>query len=228
MTYRKVKRAQILKPSEARHVLRVTEATSRHPERDCLALLLSHCVGMRCTEIARISVADCVRQDGRIREEIRLRPEITKGCAARTAYLSRRRLRGALERYLRFRVANEIGVGERGAYRGLAPAMPLLFSNRRSGFALSRKIRKLEDGTMEEYLAADGLEHRYRHLYDLAGLKRCSSHSGRRTFASTLLANGVPSVTVSRMLGHQDLDNSIPYLELRDAVIESAFIAAIA
>lgn len=203
MSYRKIKRAAILLPSEARHVVRVTDATSQHPERDCLALLLSICLGMRCTEIARITVADVLTQDGRIRDEIRLRAEITKGCAARMAYLSSRRLRGALERYLRFRIANEIGVGEPGAYRGLAPAMPLLFSNRRSGFALSRKIRQLEDGTLEEYLAADGLEHRFRHLYDRAGLKRCSSHSGRRTFASTLLANGVPSETVSRMLGHQ-------------------------
>ena len=31
-----IKRAKILKPSQIRHLLRVTEATSRHPERDAL------------------------------------------------------------------------------------------------------------------------------------------------------------------------------------------------
>lgn len=228
MDYGKIKRAAILRPSDARHVLRVTEATSRHPARDCLALLMSILLGMRCTEIARITIADVMMQDGRLREELRLRAEITKGCNARVSYASSKRLRGALERYIRYRRAEGIGLGRSSLYRGLAPDLPVLFSNRKSGFALSRKLRRLEDGQVEEYQAADGLEHRFRHLYGRAGLADCSSHSGRRTFASTLLANGISSETVSRMLGHQDLDNSIPYLEVREAAIEAAFFSAIA
>jgi len=38
----KIKRAATLRPGQLRHVLRVTGATSRHPERDCLAILMTH------------------------------------------------------------------------------------------------------------------------------------------------------------------------------------------
>jgi integrase len=48
------KRAKVLTPAKFRHLLRVTEATSRFPERDTLILLLGVNCGMRITEIARI------------------------------------------------------------------------------------------------------------------------------------------------------------------------------
>ncbi len=32
--------ATTLRPGQIRHLLRITEATSRYPERDCLVLLL--------------------------------------------------------------------------------------------------------------------------------------------------------------------------------------------
>jgi integrase len=56
---------------------------------------------------------------------------------------------------------------------------------------------------VEEYAAADGLEALFRRIYDKAGLPECSSHAGRRTFASTLLANGLSSedVQVARAFG---------------------------
>jgi len=47
-------RAKVLTPAKFRHLLRVTDATSRFPERDTLILLLGVTCGMRVTEIARI------------------------------------------------------------------------------------------------------------------------------------------------------------------------------
>jgi integrase/recombinase XerD len=46
----------VIEPHEIRHLLRVTEATSRFPERDTLILLLGVTCGMRVTEIARVEV----------------------------------------------------------------------------------------------------------------------------------------------------------------------------
>ena len=48
--------AVVLKPSQYRHFLRVTRATSRDPERDILVLLLGIHKGMRVSEIAQIDV----------------------------------------------------------------------------------------------------------------------------------------------------------------------------
>ena len=50
--------AASLQPGQIRHLLRVTAATSRHPERDTLVLLLGLTAGMRVTEIAQIEVQD--------------------------------------------------------------------------------------------------------------------------------------------------------------------------
>ncbi|WP_261939870.1 tyrosine-type recombinase/integrase [Pandoraea sp. NE5] len=61
-------------------------------------------------------------------------------------------------------------------------------------------------------------------MYRAAGLgKGYSSHSGRRTFASRLLAQGHSIETVQILLGHAHLDHVSPYLE----VTEREFLEAI-
>lgn len=219
----KVKRAAILRPADIRHVLRVIEATSRWPERDALVVLMSVCTGMRCSEIARITAADILHADGRVRAEVVLRAAITKGCNPRIAYFTHPKLIAAIARYIGYRVANRIGVTGEPAYGELYPDIPFVFSSRKGGFSMVRKKRRLESGHEEEYAAADGLESLFRRIYDKAGLPECSSHAGRRTFASTLLAKGVSSEDVSKLLGHTALDNTMPYLECSDRMLEEAF-----
>lgn len=68
--------------------LRVTEATSRFPERDALILLLGITCGMRITEIARLNVHHVLTKPGIRREEIALPGSITKGCRARCVFLA--------------------------------------------------------------------------------------------------------------------------------------------
>lgn len=105
------KHAVVLRPAQIRHLLRVTEATSRHPERDALVLLLSITCGMRITDIARIEIADVLTSSGAIREEVSLRAVITKGCRQRCIYVTHEKTRGALERYLKAR-SRQIGNNE--------------------------------------------------------------------------------------------------------------------
>ena len=77
------KRAKVLTPAKFRYLVRVTEATSRFPERDTLILLLGITCGMRVTEIARIEIRDVLAKSGARREEVSLRGSITKGCRPR-------------------------------------------------------------------------------------------------------------------------------------------------
>ena len=65
--------AAVLKPGQYRHLLRVTRATSRDPERDVLVLLLGIHTGMRVSEIAQIEVRDVLFPSGAIRPEVSLR-----------------------------------------------------------------------------------------------------------------------------------------------------------
>jgi integrase/recombinase XerD len=92
--------AASLQPGQIRHLLRVTAATSRHPERDTLVLLLGLTAGMRVTEIAQIEVQDVLFPSGALREEISLRAAITKGCRQRCIYLSHAKAIDAIDQYL--------------------------------------------------------------------------------------------------------------------------------
>jgi integrase/recombinase XerD len=80
--------ATTLQPGQIRHLLRVTAATSRHADRDCLVLLLGLTAGVRVTEIAQIEVQDVLFPSGALRGEISLRAAIMKGCRQRCIYLS--------------------------------------------------------------------------------------------------------------------------------------------
>lgn len=209
-----IKRAPTLTPSQLRHVLAVTAATSQHPERDCLALLLTHCAGLRCTETARLEIRDVLAPSGRLRDEVLLRAETTKNCRSRLIFLTNNKLRQAIETYFAYRLRNRLGCAlDASEYRGLMPMTKLLLTHRGGGFCLSKKRRTLPDGRKAEYWAADALEARFRDLYRAAGIKT-SSHAGRRTFASTLLKRGVSLEQVAILLGHQDTEVTSAYIHV--------------
>ena len=123
------KRAAVLLPSQLRHLIRVTEATSRHPDRDALILWLGFSCGMRVTETARLTVADVLMPSGLVRSEISLRAEITKGCRQRLAYLTNPKLIAAMDRYIEWRLAKRFGCSLDGRqYRGLMPKTRLILT----------------------------------------------------------------------------------------------------
>ena len=209
------KHAVVLLPSQVRHLLRVTEATSRHPERDALILLLGISCGVRITEIARLEVADVLMPSGMIRSEVSLRSAITKGSRQRCIYLTHSETLAALERYLAYRVERRLGMVLNGkAYRRPVPANRLILTHKGTRFELSLKRRINESGETVEYWAADSLQNYVTKLYRDAGLRRgYSSHSGRRTFANRLISQSESLETLQTLLGHSELDHVIPYVD---------------
>ena len=227
------KRAKVLTPAKFAHLLRVTEATSRFPERDALILLLGVTCGMRVTEIARLEVHHTLSKSGSRFEEIGLPGSITKGCRPRSIFLSHAKAIDAFDRYVEWRYRRGLGVAlDRREYRGLMPDTRLVVTQKGGPFELSVKRRINVEGEPVEYLAADSLQTYVTDLYRRAGLGHgFSTHSGRRTFASRLVSQGQSLETVQLLLGHAHLDHVAPYLETtskerRDAV--AAFDASLA
>lgn len=103
------KRAAILRPAQIRHLLRVTAATSRHPQRDALVLLLGLTCAMRVTEIARVLVSDVLMPSGQLRREISLRAAITKGCRQRCVFITHQLAVDSLDCYIEHRWARGWG-----------------------------------------------------------------------------------------------------------------------
>lgn len=211
----KPNRARALYPREIKHALKVA-GVCRNPIRNQLVLLLSHCCGLRITEIARLRVRDVLFASGSLRQEVQLPAAVTKSSRTRLVWLSHTGLQRSLESWLEYRVSKRLGTRLNDTYRGLNPDSALVLSNRGSAFTLQPKRRQLLSGEIREYWAADSLEQTIRFLYRKCGLKGCSSHSGRRSFATNLITiQGVELETVSRLLGHSDPAHTLPYVEIR-------------
>jgi len=220
-----ITRATSLSPGQQRHLLRVTAATSRHPERDTVILLLGHACGMRISEIAQVTVADLMFPSGRWRHEASLRAVITKGCRQRCIYLASAKLIAALDAYVAYRQAGRIGMTfEPGSYRGLNPQLPLILSRRGGAYSMNIKRRTLVTGEQRDYRASDTLQRQVTELYRRAGIKGGSSHSGRRTFATRALAKSGDLETVALLLGHEGgMDVTARYVDVDKRVLRRAF-----
>lgn len=216
--------AATLKPGQIRHLLRVTTVTSRHPERDCLVLLLSITCGMRVSEIAQIEVQDVLFPSGAIRPEVSLRAAITKGCRQRLIYLTHPQTIAALEAYLAYRI-------ERGwrmdsttdRYRGMKSDSQLILTLKGQKFYMNTKRRINEAGEQVDYLACDSLQAHVTRLYKDAGIRGGSSHSGRRTFADGILRKTSDIAVVQQLLGHADIDQTRIYLTIDPAKLKEMF-----
>lgn len=216
--------ATVLKPGQYRHLLRVTDATSRDPERDILVLLRGIHTGMRVSEIAQIEVQDILFPSGSIRQEVSLRAVITKGCRQRCIYPTNRALVDALERYLVYRIERRWRMSDDPKrYRGLRPDSKLVLTFKGYKYSMNCKRRINRAGEQVDYAACDALQAHVTKLHRDAGIKRGSSHSGRRTMASRLLDQGHDLETLQLMLGHAELDHLDPYLQVSKEKLRRAF-----
>jgi len=121
----------------------------------------------------------------------------------------------ALERYLeqRYSKGHGLQLGQE-RYRGFYPETSLILTHKGSKFFMSTKRRMNFDGEVVDYRACDSLPAHVTKLYRDAGVLGGSSHSGRRSFASNLLAKGHSLETVQQLLGHAELNHVMPYLEV--------------
>lgn len=224
-----VTHAAALNRGQFDRLIKVTRATSRYSERDVLLLMLTHKAGLRVTEASRVTVADVMFPSGKLREEMSLREAVTKNCKQRCAYLSNRDLVSALEAYVNYRLDKDIGteLDASKGYRGLLPDMPLIWSSRGGGMSQNTKRRILGSGEQKDYSASDSTQAHLSKLYRAAGIPLGSSHSGRRTFAQRVLEKTGDIEVVATLLGHESIDVSMRYLDVRDDVLLEMFANAI-
>jgi hypothetical protein len=145
---------------------------------------------MRVTEIAQLEVHHVLIKAGGRRDEIALPGNITKCCRARCVFLAHPGAVEAFDRYVEWRYRRGAGVSlDRSEHRGLMPGSRLIVTLKGAAFELSVKHHVNFDGELVEYWAADSLQSYVTGLYRAAGLGAgYSSHSGRRTFVTRLIA----------------------------------------
>lgn len=156
--------------------------TRAHAERNRAMLMLTYLAGLRVGEVACLRWQDVTNKDGSVKEEIRLLPDMTKGRHARTVFVSSK-LKAELE-----------------AYATTAKCV-----ERSYPFFATQKSTK-------EGFSANSLAQTLALLYAGAGLEGASSHSGRRTFLTTLANKGTAIHLLKTLAGHRSIQTTAAYL----------------
>lgn len=179
-------KAKVLNEREFNRVLNSIKK-KLHVKRNTALLYCSFGLGLRAKEMALLKVKSVLDYDGDLLEEINLESSMTKGKKQRHVYLSNPKVIATFRDYL----------DNRRMLEGI------LF-NYESPLFKSQKGDAFSPNTLQQ------LFHR---IYAEARLIGASSHSGRRTFATTLIEKGIDIKAVSTLMGHASVTMTAQYVE---------------
>jgi integrase/recombinase XerD len=166
--------------------------TRKHAARNRAMVLLTHWAGLRIGEVACLRWSDVLTTDGVVKDEIRLLPDMTKGRHARTVFVSAK-LKAELQAY----------------------AAQVKCVDRSYPFFASQK-------SIKAGFTANSLAQTLALLYAGAGLEGASSHSGRRTFLTTLANKGTAIHLLKTLAGHRSISTTAAYLYSSPAQLKAA------
>lgn len=139
----------------------------------------------RSKEMSSLKIRDVVDSTGEFKTEVLLKRNMTKNSKQRRFYLTNEKLIKVLADYLKQRkTENTYGLD--------------------SALILSQKNGHFNPNTMQQLFAR---------MYGAVGLDGASSHSGRRTFATRCLENGVGIKNLQTLLGHSSINTTATYAE---------------
>lgn len=179
------KQAKTLTAEELRRVLDYL-ATRKHSTRNRALVLMSFYSGCRVGELSSLAYTDVVDDEGKVRDEIRLKAENTKTKEARVVFVNAK-LKKELQQY-----AN--------VYQPLDSKLKFFYSQKR----------------MSDGYNANTLTQFFHYLYKRAGVFGASSHSGRRTFITNLANKGVGVRLLASLAGHRNISTTQAYIDVND------------
>ena len=186
----KMAQARTLNEKELNLLLLYTN-TRKHAARDRAMVLMTYYAGMRIGEVAATKIKDVLGIDGNIKLELNLTAEQTKGRHARTVVLADK-LRKELHTYLQTRFSTK-------------ELIALTYSDQINKPLFATQKRDHFDANTACYLL--------HMLYKGAGLENCSSHSGRRSFA-TKLSKSISMRTLMELMGHRNIQTTARYCDV--------------
>ena len=184
--------ARTLNENEIEQVLEFLK-TKKYGYRDRAMLMVSHLSGMRVGEIASLTVGHVLDANGNIKGEIRLTADETKGKHPRTVFINSR-LKEELRTYFE-------NIRSDDPQRALFPTQ----KNPRKGFTANTLT-----------------QHFLLNIYRASGLDGCSSHTGRRTYATSIASKGVGLRVLMRLMGHRNVSTTAVYIDANDNMLRSA------
>ena len=173
---------------------RVLYHIAQHPnaERNRLMLMIGVMAGLRVGEISGLTFGDVLDADGKVRSEIYLASHRVKHGNARTIFLNTR-IQQELTQFIATKTLRE-------------EHLPL--------FSTHRGVRcSFSPNTLAQH---------FYWLFKNAGVKSASSHSCRKTFLTSLAAQGVSVFVLAKLAGHRDIKTTMRYVTTGDDVLRKA------
>ncbi len=184
MHKRSKRKAAVLNKEQFNRLIKLA-SYGRQGKRNLLAVLLSFGTGLRVMEIAALKVNNVISDNGEIIEEVTLQK--TKGDKKRSIYLVDKNIKKAIHDYI-----SERKLSKKYPFNS---NQALIFSQRGISFS-NRSLQKL-----------------FERLYRQSGITCASSHSGRRTFATRLMENGIDIKYLSVLMGHSSVSMTAEYVQ---------------
>jgi integrase/recombinase XerD len=163
-------------------------ATKANAQRNRAMLMLTVGAGLRVGEVAGLTLGDVLDTDGAVRGEIFMSADRVKHNHARTIYLNTR-LQQELAAYIATR-------SNKSAH------LPLFPTHRGPRCAFSPNT----------------LSQHFHYVYKRAGVTGASSHSGRKTFLTSLASQGVSVFVLASLAGHKSIATTQRYITVNDDV----------
>jgi integrase/recombinase XerD len=194
-----MKQAKVLTKKDINKVLTYL-SLKKHSSRNRCMWMFSYLAGMRVGEIASLRLCDVLDKEGKIKTEIYLSANQTKGVKGRTVVLSNK-MRDEVDAYLknRFRINDLLAVTMTDTTRAL-------FNTQKSfhrGFTASTACQMMNSWYQEAL--GDG-----------------SSHSGRRSFITNLANKGVSVRILQELAGHSSLSVTQRYIDVNQSLLRSS------
>jgi integrase/recombinase XerD len=161
-------------------------STQANAQRNRVMFCVTMLAGLRVSEVAGLTIGDVRNADGTVKTEIYLSANRVKHGHARTIFVNQR-LQSEIAKYIAERT-------------WLFEAQPLFCTNRglRHGFT------------------ANTLTQHFHYLYKRAGVAGASSHSGRKTFITSLASQGISVFVLASLSGHLSISTTQKYVTVND------------
>ena len=170
---------------------------TRYALRNSCLIMMSFYGGLRVGEIAALTYNDVLDNEGYIKDEVYLKANQTKGNEGRTLYFSKK-LQKALQAYVY--------------------AYPSKTEDRRDKLFFSQQKNGFNANTLTQW---------FHHFYKKVGIDGASSHSGRRSFVTTLADKGISVRVIAELVGHSNISTTQGYIDINDKMLKRAIELAI-
>ena len=161
-------------------------ATQPYAQRNRAIFMMTVAAGLRVSEVAGLTLGDVLDSTGAVRGEVYLASHRVKHAHARTIYISTK-LQQELTDYIATRKNKDV-------------ALPLFPTHRGPRCHFS-------PNTLAQY---------FYWLYKDAGVSGASSHSGRKTFLTSLASQGVSVFVLASLAGHKSISTTQRYITVND------------